>query len=431
MSAYKIRGTVTPGYESVKKLFEENFKNQLEAHAQVCVYVDGRRVVDLSGSIDDGRAYDEDTLTSAFSCSKNFESIAIATLVDQGLMKYTDKIVNHWPEYGNNCPQKYEMTIEKIMRYEGGMPELSKTLSLADIQRENIKQNSIGDIIENQALQYPENELHSITFYHPMSRGFILNEIFRRVDTKRRTMGEWIREDIALALKTDTYIGITEEEQSRSIDVTGGSMSYVFCQSVIPKYVGRKIEPNFKDLVTTSMILQAEMNKIERVPPVEHMKSHLFPHLIPAFNNSEFKAGEVPSTNGQCTARGLAKVAAMMANKGQINGVRILSEKTWELFHSQCKKRFFFPFKDISNFTLGGVNHFTSVTKDGILFKNNKYRDGFYGWHGIGGSVFQWHPELKIGFSYVPTFLAWEDFGTTKAAMLQKEVVDCVKKLSR
>ena len=23
------------------------------------------------------------------------------------------------------------------------------------------------------------------------------------------------------------------------------------------------------------------------------------------------------------------------------------------------------------------------------------------GWHGFGGSVFQWHPELKIGFAFL------------------------------
>ena len=29
---------------------------------------------------------------------------------------------------------------------------------------------------------------------------------------------------------------------------------------------------------------------------------------------------------------------------------------------------------------------------------NTTGRDGFYGWMGFGGSVFQWNPELKIGY---------------------------------
>ena len=32
-------------------------------------------------------------------------------------------------------------------------------------------------------------------------------------------------------------------------------------------------------------------------------------------------------------------------------------------------------------------------------------KKGFYGWAGLGGSVFMGHPELNIGFSYVPTDL--------------------------
>ena len=70
-------------------------------------------------------------------------------------------------------------------------------------------------------------------------------------------------------------------------------------------------------------------------------------------------------------------------------------------------------------------------------------RNGFYGWMGFGGSVFQWHPELKIGletqncfkfilnlfvfrFAYVPTLLNWVDLVNNKARLLQEEVVKCV-----
>ena len=53
-----------------------------------------------------------------------------------------------------------------------------------------------------------------------------------------------------------------------------------------------------------------------------------------------------------------------------------------------------------SNFTKGGVN-LHSIPKDArdseIAF--NKNREGYYGWFGYGGSLVQWHPELKIGKS--------------------------------
>ena len=66
---------------------------------------------------------------------------------------------------------------------------------------------------------------------------------------------------------------------------------------------------------------------------------------------------------------------------------------------------------------LGGVEKFTKETG----------REGYYGWFGYGGSVFQWNPELRVGFAFVPTSLHWYDMTNTRGKMLQQEVVKCVK----
>jgi len=46
-------------------------------------------------------------------------------------------------------------------------------------------------------------------------------------------------------------------------------------------------------------------------------------------------------------------------------------------------------------------------------------------------SVFQWHPELKIGFGYVPTLLTWIDLTNNKARLLQEEVRKCAAALNK
>ena len=46
----RIAGSCSPGYEPVKELFLQNFKNGLEDNAQLCVYVNNVCVVDLYGS---------------------------------------------------------------------------------------------------------------------------------------------------------------------------------------------------------------------------------------------------------------------------------------------------------------------------------------------------------------------------------------------
>lgn len=54
-------------------------------------------------------------------------------------------------------------------------------------------------------------------------------------------------------------------------------------------------------------------------------------------------------------------------------------------------------------------------------------REGFIGWMGYGGSVMQWHPELKIGFGYVPSDFNVLDFNNTRGARLQRVVKQCVR----
>jgi len=85
----------------------------------------------------------------------------------------------------------------------------------------------------------------------------------------------------------------------------------------------------------------------------------------------------------------------------------------------QCWKLFTASFK----FTQGGVCQFEDEVSQG--------RGGYFGWMGFGGSVFQWHPELKIGFGYVPTLLTWIDLANNKGRLLQEEVRKCAAALNK
>lgn len=69
-------------------------------------------------------------------------------------------------------------------------------------------------------------------------------------------------------------------------------------------------------------------------------------------------------------------------------------------------------------------------TEDLFMGRNlNRNRNGFYGWFGYGGSVFNWHPELNISFAFVPSRMSWYDFGNTKGGQIQAKVVECVRKV--
>jgi hypothetical protein len=147
------------------------------------------------------------------------------------------------------------------------------------------------------------------------------------------------------------------------------------------------------------------------------------------FNEPVVAMGETPSAAAKCSARGLAKIAAVMSAGGTWEGREYLSREAWMAMHEDpiaANMGF-----GVTHFTQGGVNQFTEVSakSSGIERAFNAGREGFYGWMGLGGSIFQWHPGHEIGFSFVPTSLHVLDILNERGKVYQAAVLSCVEKL--
>lgn len=77
---YIIEGTVAPGYESVKKIFEANFSRGADENSQLCVYVGEEKVVDLWGRVDSDNGFNADSLINVFSSTKGSRKFLIFLL---------------------------------------------------------------------------------------------------------------------------------------------------------------------------------------------------------------------------------------------------------------------------------------------------------------------------------------------------------------
>jgi hypothetical protein len=106
------------------------------------------------------------------------------------------------------------------------------------------------------------------------------------------------------------------------------------------------------------------------------------------FNDRVVTMGETPSAGAKCSARGLAKIAAMMSAGGSFGGTEYVSEQGWQALHDQPLT------KDMgfsnTTFTQGGVAQFveTSAANTKAERAFNAGREGFYGWMGLGGRFF-------------------------------------------
>jgi len=77
-----------------------------------------------------------------------------------------------------------------------------------DFTRENIKLNSVGQWLEKETAHW-DDPVSSKRAYHTITRGWILNEIVRRVDPKSRTIGEIFHEDV---MSKGMFCGLPEPE---------------------------------------------------------------------------------------------------------------------------------------------------------------------------------------------------------------------------
>ena len=415
-----INGTTASGFEHVKRLFERQMRNLAEENAQLCVYHRGIKVVDLWCSKTHDPNFGADSLTNVFSSGKNLEAIAIASLVGRGLLSYETAICEVWPEYRGGG--KEHTRIADLMRHEAGLANFDTAIHVDDLLPENIKANRLGVIIENQNQQFRSPETGPRE-YHAITRGWIVNEVFRRVDPKGRTLGEYVAEEISGPLNADVVVGLNDAQLQRVSNITPLSIRRHILASFRPKIFGRKVLHNFFQLMARllKVVLAARKNFSARKSPIQGMTSINF------FNDERMRRGETPSANTHASARGLAQIAAVMAAGGQLGSVECLSRSAWDLLHKDPQPASMGGVLP-TRFTQGGVDQFLPSPSGTPWFTRalNDGREGFYGWMGLGGSVFQWHPGAEIGFAFVPTSLHVIDLLNERGKLFQAAVLECI-----
>ncbi|HEV8715394.1 MAG TPA: serine hydrolase domain-containing protein [Candidatus Binatia bacterium] len=81
----QLQGTCDPRFTAVRDAFAENFEAGGEVGAAVCVYVDGKPVVDLWGGYADAarsKPWDQHTIVSVASTTKGMVALYTHMLVE-------------------------------------------------------------------------------------------------------------------------------------------------------------------------------------------------------------------------------------------------------------------------------------------------------------------------------------------------------------
>ena len=173
-------------------------------------------MIDVWGTTPSGKGknYTPDSTTTIFSSGKTVGNMLMAVLFDKGLIRYEEKVCHYWPEFAQHG--KENITITDVLRHESGLDKLEVTIEHDWLLPHNIKQNKIGKVIEDTT---PFFRKGSVRLYHAMTKDWILNEVFRRVEPDGRTMGEYFDQEVKKQMgDIDVYLGMKEEDLKKGYD---------------------------------------------------------------------------------------------------------------------------------------------------------------------------------------------------------------------
>ncbi|MFC9434057.1 serine hydrolase domain-containing protein [Nocardia sp. NPDC057030] len=365
-----IDGTVAPGFEPVRDAFAANFADQGDVGAAVCVYRDGRPVVDLWGGLADpdaGRPWARDTLQLVYSATKGVVAAAAHLLVQRGLLELDAPVARYWPEFA--AAGKEQIPVRWLLTHQAGLAALDQPVPLDDA----LAWTPMVDALAAQTPNWTPGTDHG---YHGRTFGWLIGEVIRRITG--RTVGQFLAAEIAEPYGIDFFIGLPAAQRDRVSRL-------VFA----PK-------PDL-DSVPDELIPEQLRPMVAAMRDPESLANRAFQITDPPdidFNSPAVQAAEIPASNGIGTARGLARLYAALV--GEVDGKRLLTPET-----------------------LTAATREQTSGLDRVIMLPDRYATGFmlpiadltlggpttFGHPGRGGSLAYADPDRTLAFAYVTNYI--------------------------
>ncbi|HEY1710844.1 MAG TPA: serine hydrolase domain-containing protein [Rhizomicrobium sp.] len=361
-----VNGTCDPKFAGVADAFIENFEKRDEVGASVCVMLDGKTMVDLWGGqkTDGGAAWERDTVSVVFSCTKGASAFCAHIAVDRGLLDLDAKVATVWPEFATNG--KEDALVSMMLDHSAGVPGL----------REELKQGAYYDydyMVQRVAEEAPFWKPGTRNGYHGVTSAWTVGEMVHRSTGKR--MGRFLDDEVVKPLGIEFWMGLPEEYENR-------------VAPVIP------YPPD--ERARTSRIAVAMM-----ADPMGPTGRFMLNGGGFNPNSREARAAEIGSATGVSNGRGLAGLYAPLANDDSLNGRHFVgadtltrmsrvSVATHEDATLQIPTRFSLGFmKSMDNRKLENAENCSVILSEAA-----------FGHVGAGGSLGFADPEAKLSFGY-------------------------------
>ena len=284
-----IQGHCDPAFSAVADALERNFAEGLELGAAAAVTVDGEAVVDIwAGAADSaGSPWQRDTIVNVYSTTKTMAAVCMLILADRAELDFDAPVARYWPEFAQHG--KESVLVRHVMSHTAGLPGFVPPVAppmLYDLDR-------VAAQLAAQELWW---EPGTKSGYHAITQGNLEGEILYRITGER--MADWFASEVAGPLGADFWMSLPASEDGRVAEL-----------QLPPPPTGMEVNgvPVALDSIAMRTLMSCPLNATEP-------------------RTREWRAAEIPAAGGFGNARSIAAVHSMLANGGELNGVRLLSE---------------------------------------------------------------------------------------------------------
>ncbi len=357
--------------KQLEEIFRRNFEERAEVGASVSVWKDGQEILTLHygwRDREESEPWTGDTLCPVWSVTKGPSAIATLHAIIEAGISPSARVSEIWPEL--RAATESRLTFSKLLAHGAGLAALD-----SDNRPDILNHRAVVAALEKQEPNWTPGKAHG---YHPRTYGFLLDEIVRRV-SNGKTLGSYWKEMIATPAKIDFHIG----------DLTNAELSRL--AAIIPPKIQR---PNSEELPFYRAIADPESIAASAFGSPGGMSA------LSDVNKLEYLQAGLPALGGVGSASGIARFYQILAQSGELDGVRYLPRPVIDAARSQQftgdDQTFLFPTTFATGFMKDPLG--SDGTKSRALFGPSLQS---FGQPGAGGSHAFADPENCISFAYV------------------------------
>jgi CubicO group peptidase (beta-lactamase class C family) len=359
-----VQGHVSPGFESVREVFADNFVRRRELGGACCVYHRGEKVVDLWGGIRNdqtGEPWERDTMVIVHSTTKGLAAMTLALAHSRGWLDYDAPVCRYWPEFAQQG--KEDITVRQLLAHQAGLFALDVPIDRALV-------TDLDRLAIVLAGQKPAWEPGTRQGYHGITLGFYESELLRRIDPEHRSLGVFFQDEIADALGLDVFIRLPESIPNACLATVGRPSMMQMVRGFGPRFMIEAMNPH------------SNINRTLRGSELPHDDARIYARNL-----------EIPSGGAVGTARAIARAYSVFATGGRELGLRretlnVLAAPASAPtcgFFDECLK--------------GEVQFSLGFMKPSALWPFGTTAS--FGSPGAGGSLGYADPIAEVGYAYV------------------------------